>query len=105
MGILGIGAGMYFATLFGAFSIAGESGKGALVAYIIALFLGIMLIKWGYKKFRYGGEIEEGTGMVAEKEVKAVQSQTNQGFEIAKDVVTSVAIGSVMNAVFRQMRR
>ncbi|MBN8571706.1 MAG: hypothetical protein J0M18_18935, partial [Ignavibacteria bacterium] len=67
-------------------------------------------IKWGYKKFRYGGEIEEGTGIVADTDVKKVQAQSNsitsgQGFDIAKDVVTSVAIGSVMNAVFRQMRR
>lgn len=109
-GILGVGAGMYLATLFGAFAIGSESGKGALAVYVIALIAGIFLIKWGYKKFRYGGEIEEGTGIVADADVKKVQTQSNsitssQGFDIAKDVVTSVAIGSVMNAVFRQMRR
>ncbi|MBS1493539.1 MAG: hypothetical protein JST55_08510 [Bacteroidetes bacterium] len=105
MGILGVGAGMYLATLFGAFAIGESSGKGALVAYIVALVAGIFLIKWGYKKFRYGGEIEEGTGIIEEKAVTPVKTQSSQGFDIAKDVVTSVAIGSVMDAVFRQMRR
>ncbi|MBX7044899.1 MAG: hypothetical protein K1X86_03595 [Ignavibacteria bacterium] len=105
MGILGVGAGMYLATLFGAFSIAGESGKGALAAYVVALVLGIFIIKWGYKKFRYGGEIEEGTGIVEEREVKNVKSSSNEGMAMVKDVAASVAIGSVMDAVFRQMRR
>lgn len=109
MGILGVGAGMFLATLFGAFAIAGSSSnnsiKGALGAYVIALVLGIVVIKWGYKKFRYGGEIEEGTGMVEEKPVQKTESESSQGMELVKDVATSVAIGSVMNAVFRQMRR
>lgn len=104
-GIFGIALGMYLTTLFGAFAIAEESGKGALGVYVIALVLGILLIKWGYKKFRYGGEIEEGTGIVAEAETKKAPSQTNESFDIMKDVAASVAIGGVMNSVFKQMRR
>ncbi|MCI0450017.1 MAG: hypothetical protein L0Y79_09590, partial [Chlorobi bacterium] len=30
-----------------------------------AFIFGVILIGWGYKKFRYGGEVEEGTGIVA----------------------------------------
>jgi hypothetical protein len=67
MGILGTAIGSYLITLFGIFAIVGDgdSLEGALAVYIIAFIIGIAAVRWGYKKFRYGGEVEEGTGIVA----------------------------------------
>jgi hypothetical protein len=67
MGIFGTAIGCYLMTFFGIFSIAGgkDSTEAALVVYVIAFIIGIVAIMWGYRKFRYGGEVEEGTGIVA----------------------------------------
>lgn len=101
-GIFGVAAGMYFLTLFGAFSIASSSGKGAFAAYIFSAVLGVFIIKWGYKKFRYGGEIEEGTGIVNETDNKKIQTK-NEGMEIAKDVASSMVVGGIVSAIFSQI--
>jgi len=67
MGILGTAIGSYLITLFGIFAIVGDgdSLEAALAVYVVAFIIGIAAIFWGYKKFRYGGEVEEGTGIVA----------------------------------------
>ncbi|HEY3250577.1 MAG TPA: hypothetical protein VGK25_05610 [Ignavibacteria bacterium] len=67
MGIFGTAVGSYLMTFFGIFAIVGDgdSLEGALAVYVIAFIIGIVAIVWGYKKFRYGGEVEEGTGIVA----------------------------------------
>jgi len=67
MGILGTAVGSYLITLFGIFAIVGDgdSLEAALAVYVVAFIIGIAVIFWGYKKFRYGGEVEEGTGIVA----------------------------------------
>jgi len=109
IGILGTGAGMFLTTLFGAFAFAGESGgsvKFAFAVYIISFILGIVLIRKGYKRFRYGGEIEEGTGIVAQTPV----SQKNQfagidkseALEFTKNAAVSVAIGALAGAIFNR---
>jgi hypothetical protein len=66
-GIFGTAVGTYLITFFGIFGIIGDgdSAKAALVVYALAFIFGIIIILWGFKKFRYGGEIEEGTGIVA----------------------------------------
>lgn len=67
-GIIGTAAGSYLATFAGIFVIAqdGDSSEAALVLYVLSLIFGIIIMYWGYRKFRYGGEIEEGTGIVAQ---------------------------------------
>ena len=58
---------MFLTTFFGAFAFAGRSDnsvKFAFAVYIISFIIGIIFIRKGYKRFRYGGEIEEGTGIV-----------------------------------------
>jgi len=74
MGILGIGVGMYLATLFGAFSAIEAFEEGTFVIYILALIFGITIMIAGYRKFRYGGEIEEGTGIIKKKKKKGNNS-------------------------------
>jgi len=67
MGILGTAIGSYLLTFFGIFAIVGDgdSLEAALAVYVVAFIIGIAAIVWGFKKFRYGGEVEEGTGIVA----------------------------------------
>lgn len=90
MGVLGTAFGMFLATFFGVFGIVSgkSSGKVALVIYIICLAIGIGAISWAWKKFRYGGEIEEGTGIIKVQKVKA-KSQI-------KSVTKSIGVGSVL---------
>jgi hypothetical protein len=79
VGIFGTALGTYLLTLFGVFGIVGDgdSAKGALAVYIFAFIIGIVLIRWAYKKFRYGGEVEEGTGIVQPpKEKKLAKTAT-----------------------------
>jgi hypothetical protein len=66
VGIFGTALGTYLLTFFGVFGIVGDgdSAKAALVVYVFCIIFGIILIRWAYKKFRYGGEVEEGTGIV-----------------------------------------
>ncbi|MCX6161778.1 MAG: hypothetical protein NTV87_10675 [Ignavibacteriae bacterium] len=105
MGIIGTGSGMFLATFFGIFALGGS--KATVVAYIISLFLGIFIMKWGYKKFRYGGEIVEGTGIVTEqpksiKQAKVAGINKNEAFDVAKNVAASVVIGAIAGAIFNR---
>jgi len=108
MGIVGTGAGMFLMTLFGVFILFDFSDKFPFIAFIAAFAIGIFLAKWGYKKFRYGGEIEEGTGIESPQDkkltVKNVQKNVSPGLEIAKDVAASVVIGSVLSALLNSRR-
>lgn len=68
-GIFGTAVGTFLLTFFGAFGIIGNSSgsfKAAAIVYIFCIVIGLFAIRWAWKKFRYGGEIEEGTGIVAE---------------------------------------
>jgi hypothetical protein len=91
-GIFGTAFGTYLLTFFGIFGIVGSSSsswKGAAIGYIICVVIGIFLIKWAWKKFRYGGEVEEGTGIVAETTAvtkKSVLSKVSKGAGIGTGV-------------------
>jgi hypothetical protein len=92
-GIVGAAFGMYLATFFGIFGIVGgkSSGKVALVIYIFALIAGIACISWAYKKFRYGGEVEEGTGIIKVEKVKS-KSPVSQ----LKSATKGIGVGSIL---------
>jgi hypothetical protein len=94
-GIVGAAFGMYLTTFFGIFGIISgkSSGKFALVVYIICLVIGIAAIRWAYKKFRYGGEVEEGTGIIKVESVKP-KKKIKQATSIAK----SIGVGSLLGA-------
>lgn len=106
VGIIATAAGMFLATLFEIFKYS--QGKTAFVIYVIALIAGIGLMAWGYKKFRYGGEIEEGTGLVEDekstfnliKDSGSVSSFLGGGVgSVAKTAVASVAVGSILGSL------
>lgn len=108
-GVLGTALGMYLITAFEIFSIISgkNSGKFAIAAYVISVVIGIVVIGWAWKKFRYGGEIEEGTGLVEENEslVKSGGLITSSGTKdlvksAAGSVVTSVAVGAILGSIF-----
>lgn len=67
-GILGTALGSYCLTFFGIFGLMGDSdsAEAVIAAFIFLLVIGVSSMIWGYRKFRYGGEIEEGTGIVKE---------------------------------------
>jgi hypothetical protein len=44
-----------------------RQSRGTLVLMLLLVVCAFALIIWGYKKFRYGGEVEEGTGKAEEK--------------------------------------
>jgi hypothetical protein len=105
-GIFATAAGMFLATLFEIFKYS--TSKGAFVAYIFCLGIGIALMTWGYKKFRYGGEIEEGTGLVADEKsqfnllkdsgtVTSLLGGSTAGS--AKSAIASVAVGSILGSL------
>lgn len=109
IGILGTAAGMFLTTLFGAFAFAGKSDgsvKFAFAVYIISFIIGIILIRKGYKRFRYGGEIEEGTGIVVnqptKKETTVAGINKSDAMELTKNVAVSVAIGAIAGAIFNR---
>lgn len=63
---------------------------------------------WGYKKFRYGGEIEEGTGLVADEKsqfsllkdsgtISSMLGGSPAG--AAKSALASVAVGSIIGSL------
>jgi len=108
MGIVGTGAGMFLMTLFGVFVLFDFADKFPFIAFIAAFVMGIFLAKWGYKKFRYGGEIEEGTGIENQQDKKLtvtnLQKNVSPGLDIAKDVAASVVIGSVLGALLNSRR-
>lgn len=109
MGILGTGVGMFLTTFFGLFLLLEVDEKFPFIAFVISFVIGCVLIGWGYKKFRYGGELEEGTGL-EEKDTKqsskiSTKDITNsQGFEVAKNVAASVVIGSVISSLLNSRR-
>ncbi|MDZ4713529.1 MAG: hypothetical protein SGI89_14565 [bacterium] len=109
MGILGTGVGMFLMTMIGVFALFGISENFPFFAYFFAIVIGIIAIRWGWKKFRYGGELEEGTGIVDDgnknrsTSIKSTLTQ-NPGLNIAKDVAASVVIGSVLSALLNSRR-
>jgi len=82
-GIFGTAVGMYLITFFGAFGIisGSSSAKAAIIVYVICIAIGVFAIRWAWKKFRYGGEIEEGTGIVADAgpQKKSILKQATSG--------------------------
>lgn len=108
VGILGTGAGMFLMTLLGVFAMLGFSEKFPFVAFIFAIVIGLFFMKLGWKKFRYGGEIEEGSGMVDSpdiKESKIPKSLSNSPtLDLTKNVAASVVIGSVIGALLNSRR-
>ena len=86
-----------------------NSFKTALVIYIFAAVIGGILSAWAWKKFRYGGEIEEGTGLIEYDEsliksggiTKSVSSGLS-GFSnsTAGSVVKTVAVGAILGSIF-----
>ncbi len=109
IGIIGTGTGMFLTTLFGAFAFAGRSDnsvKFAFAVYIISFIIGIIFIRKGYKRFRYGGEIEEGTGIVvnqpSKKETTVAGINKSDAMELTKNVAVSVAIGAIAGAIFNR---
>jgi ssDNA-binding Zn-finger/Zn-ribbon topoisomerase 1 len=105
-GVIGIGVGMYLATFFEVFSILNVSTKGPWIAFVILLIIGILIMVWGYKKFRYGGEVENGTGLVAEDKTNFIEktatkytgSSNVKG--LAKSAVGSIAVGAIVSSIF-----
>lgn len=105
VGIIGMGFGMFMTTLFGAFMAAKSSAKFSFAVFIISFIVGIVLIRWAYKKFRYGGEIEEGTGIGKdEKSVTLSQSMssgtTGEMAHMAKNIAASAVVGAVLGSIF-----
>ncbi|MEO8663965.1 MAG: hypothetical protein ABI462_00600 [Ignavibacteria bacterium] len=108
VGILNTAAGMYLMTLLGIFAILGFSDKFPFILFVFSFIIGLILIRKGYKKFRYGGEVEEGTGIVedgGDKVASITKSITkDDGLNFAKDVAATVVIGSVLGALLNTRR-
>jgi uncharacterized membrane protein YeaQ/YmgE (transglycosylase-associated protein family)/predicted RNA-binding Zn-ribbon protein involved in translation (DUF1610 family) len=68
IGITGTAAGVFLMTLFGVFALIGQADKVSIVCFIFSFIGGIILVKAAYKKFRYGGEVEQGTGIINEED-------------------------------------
>lgn len=102
VGIFGTALGSFFLTLFGVFGLAGDSssGKGILAIYIFCIIIGIALIKWAYKKFRYGGEVEEGTGII-----KEIKKSPKKGSSVLSAVESSISKGDVVNIAASFLRK
>jgi preprotein translocase subunit SecF len=97
------------ATLFGIFGLTGLDEAG-FFGYIIALVFGIAVMTWGYRKFRYGGEIEEGTGIVKtpknKQKVTAMLAENGvDSMAVVKNMGSAVAVGAVLNAFLSASRR
>jgi predicted RNA-binding Zn-ribbon protein involved in translation (DUF1610 family) len=99
-GVIGTGVGMFLVTFFEIFFAIRNPGKFIFAVYIIMLILGITIIRWGYKKFRYGGEIEEGTGLVEKKHESIIQ-KSGVSF-VSKSSMKSVGVlaaGSILGSI------
>lgn len=105
MGILGTGAGMFLITLFGIFVLFDFSDNFPFIAYIVSVAAGIFFLNRGYKSFRYGGEIEEGTGIEKAEQGKASSITkavtSGEGLGAVKEVAASVVIGSVISSLIK----
>ena len=108
-GIFATAVGMYLATFFEVFKFFKASSKFPWIAYIILLILGIALMSWGYKKFRYGGELEEGTGLAEGegsqvslvKDFGSISSSIPEGVkDIAKGAAAASIAGAVLGSIF-----
>lgn len=102
-GVIGTGAGMFLATFFEIFFALKNPGKFIFAVYIIMLILGITLIRWAYKKFRYGGEIEEGTGLVEEKQESIIKKSgisfvTGSGAKSVGTFAAGAILGSILDS-------
>lgn len=109
VGIFGMGVGTYMATMFGIIGLTGLDESG-FFGYIIALVFGIAVMTWGYRKFRYGGEIEEGTGIVqAPKNKQKITSVLGENgvdsMALVKNMGTAAVAGSVLSAFLSASRR
>jgi hypothetical protein len=104
MGIFGTAVGSYLITFFGIFGIIGDgdSAKAALIMYVLALIFGVIIIMWGYKKFRYGGEIEEGTGIVAPPKKSMFGGKSTNTLKSVASVGNVVDIASIASSFLRR---
>ncbi len=102
-GIFGTAVGSYLITFFAIFGIVGDgdSLEAAVVAYLFALIFGIILIAWGFKKFRYGGEVEEGTGIVAPPK-KTLFGGNKKVTDIARMSAGSVDVLGIATSLLRR---
>jgi uncharacterized membrane protein YeaQ/YmgE (transglycosylase-associated protein family) len=102
MGIFGTAVGSYLLTFFGIFAIVGDgdSLQAALVVYVISFIIGIIIIMWGYKKFRYGGEVEEGTGIVAPPKKSMFSNKTTSN--VIKGVAGNVDVVGIASSLLRR---
>lgn len=109
MGILGTGIGMYMMTFLGVFSMLEFDEKFPFIAFFIIFFIGMAVTRWGYKKFRYGGEVEEGTGLEVDSQTSVnsivTDLKSNSAFNATKNIAASVVIGSVVSALLKSSRR
>jgi len=99
---------MFLTTLFAPIGFIGELEEGAFIFYLVSLVLGIFIILWGWKKFRYGGEIEEGTGINVEKDKskKIVKSLPSvDAMAMVKNTAGSMALGIVAGAIFNSFKK
>jgi len=82
--------------------------KFPFIAFLFSFIIGIFLISRGYKKFRYGGEVEEGTGLdestTNSNVINKNEFMKSEGFGIAKNVAASVVIGSVISSLLNSRR-
>ena len=108
IGILSTGAGMFLATFFGLFVLFAVDEKFPFIAFLFSFIIGMFLISRGYKKFRYGGEVEEGTGLdestTNSNVINKNEFMKSEGFGIAKNVAASVVIGSVISSLLNSRR-
>ncbi|MBM4158032.1 MAG: hypothetical protein FJ216_04530 [Ignavibacteria bacterium] len=90
IGILGTVAGMFLITFLGGFLFG--ANKFSVGVFVVAFVAGFALISSAYKKFRYGAEIEEGTGIVQTGQPQKTKSkQKSQGTGFSASVLTEAA--------------
>lgn len=102
-GIFGTAVGSYLITFFAIFGIVGDgdSLEAALVVYVLAFVFGIIAIMWGYKKFRYGGEVEEGTGIVAPPK-KSLFGGSKKASSITRMAAGSIDVVDIASSLLRR---
>jgi hypothetical protein len=85
---------MYLITFFGVIGFIGgeDSAKTAIAIYVVAFIIGLFAIRWGWKKFRYGGEVEDGTGRVDDTASPASKMVNIPGLKSAANVSNVLSI-------------